>query len=213
VQGYAASILRKARHGVRLSRTLDAEDISSHNDPYFALNHLPSFEAVHATFMPPAEHLEPDGCFAMHVHDIDHLSRPLEQEAATHVTIRYNAARAAPGPWSSTFRTRSFRKADLGYRRRGSLHAGASAAFERATDPLHCAWINAKLFGNNALSEGALDLGRCDRARRTLDNGLAPLQGSAKLGYIRSVRNSDNHTRTTCRSFQNCSLVRSPQPS
>ena len=39
--------------------------------PYFALNHLPSQEAVLATFMRAAEHLEPDGCFAMHVHDID----------------------------------------------------------------------------------------------------------------------------------------------
>ena len=60
--------------------------------PYFALNHLPSQEAVLATFMRAAEHLEPDGCFAMHVHDIDRLSRPLEQEAATQVTIRYDSA-------------------------------------------------------------------------------------------------------------------------
>jgi SAM-dependent methyltransferase len=58
--------------------------------PYFALNHLPSHEAVHATFMRAAEHLEPDGYFAMHVHDIDRLSRPLEREAATQVTIRYD---------------------------------------------------------------------------------------------------------------------------
>jgi SAM-dependent methyltransferase len=60
--------------------------------PYFALNHLPSQKAVLATFMRAAEHLEPDGCFAMHVHDIDRLSRPLEQEAARQVTIRYDSA-------------------------------------------------------------------------------------------------------------------------
>jgi hypothetical protein len=39
-----------------------------------------------------AEHLEPAGCFARHVHDIDRLSRPREQEAATQVTIRYDTA-------------------------------------------------------------------------------------------------------------------------
>ena len=42
--------------------------------------------------MRAAQHLEPDGCFAIHVHDIDRLSRPLEQEAARQVTIRYDSA-------------------------------------------------------------------------------------------------------------------------
>ena len=59
--------------------------------PYFALNHLPSREAVLATFIRAAEHLAPSRCFAVHIADIDQLARPVEEEA-TQATIRYDTA-------------------------------------------------------------------------------------------------------------------------
>jgi SAM-dependent methyltransferase len=60
--------------------------------PYFALNHLPSEDAVLSTFTLVADHLVPSGYFSLHVADTDRLSRPLEQEAATRATIQYDTA-------------------------------------------------------------------------------------------------------------------------
>jgi hypothetical protein len=50
--------------------------------PYFALNHLPSENAVLSTFTLVAAHLMPEGYFSLHVADTDRLSRPLELREA-----------------------------------------------------------------------------------------------------------------------------------
>jgi SAM-dependent methyltransferase len=59
--------------------------------PYFGLNHLPSRKAVLETFDRAAEHLRPDGRFAVHVADVARLALPLAQQAATHATIQYDS--------------------------------------------------------------------------------------------------------------------------